>query len=172
MQQNTDNIAKMAYVIVLLSVLVWFTAIILPAFWQSQGNLVAAFVLRKIFAPFCHQKVERAFFLWDYPLAVCARCTGIYLGVVLGSVIYPLIRDYRRSDVPATKYLIMALSPTTIDFLLKIFHIWENTHLSRAITGIIAGIAIAFYVVPAIVSLSLDLSKVFGKNKGVFYGSK
>lgn len=34
----------------------------------------------------CHQKPDRSFlWLWDPPL-LCARCTGIYLGIFLGAV--------------------------------------------------------------------------------------
>jgi len=32
----------------------------------------------------CHQRPERSFHLWAAQLPVCARCTGIYLGAVLG----------------------------------------------------------------------------------------
>jgi uncharacterized membrane protein len=43
--------------------------------------------LRWFFAAVCHQRPERSFVLWGAPLAVCARCTGIYAGAVLGSLL-------------------------------------------------------------------------------------
>ena len=34
----------------------------------------------------CHQRFDRSFFIGEHPLAVCARCTGINIGKVAGSV--------------------------------------------------------------------------------------
>ncbi len=34
----------------------------------------------------CHQRPERSFHAWGAQLPVCARCTGIYIGAVLGVV--------------------------------------------------------------------------------------
>jgi hypothetical protein len=41
------------------------------------------------FAPVCHQIAGRSFHLHGVPLAVCARCLGIYAGVV-AAAIHPL----------------------------------------------------------------------------------
>jgi len=40
--------------------------------------------LRIVFAPVCHQIAERSLVLFGGSLAVCARCTGLYLGGILG----------------------------------------------------------------------------------------
>ena len=33
----------------------------------------------------CHQLPERSYHLWAAQMPVCARCTGIYFGAVLGA---------------------------------------------------------------------------------------
>jgi uncharacterized membrane protein len=114
----------------------------------------AAFVLYEMFGRVCHQIPGRAFYLEGHPLAVCARCTGIYFGFAAGVLLYPLARSLRRSDPPARKWLLISLVPALIDFALGLFHVWENTHLSRSLTGALVGTVVAFYVMPGLMDLS------------------
>jgi uncharacterized membrane protein len=37
------------------------------------------------FSPVCHQDPARSFWLFGAPVAVCARCLGIYLGAAVGA---------------------------------------------------------------------------------------
>jgi uncharacterized membrane protein len=154
-----------------LPLIVWaMTAIVTLAFVSliviaplalAHGHEFAALVIYRSFSRFCHQIQERSFYLDGHPLAVCARCAGIYFGFAAGVVFYPLVRSLRRSDAPARKWLLAALVPTALDFALGFFHIWENTHLTRSITGALLGGMTAFYVVPGL----LDLSRMsFGRS--------
>ena len=45
--------------------------------------------------------------------------------------------------------------PTTVDFALGFFGVWENTHASRLLTALPLGVAVAFCAVPGLVDLSL-----------------
>lgn len=119
----------------------------------AHGYNSSAFVLYEMFHHVCHQIPERAFYLEGHPFAVCARCTGIYFGFAAGVLLYPLARSLRRGDAPARKWLLLALVPTLLDFTLGIFHLWENTHLSRSLTGLLLGAVGAFYVVPGLMDL-------------------
>lgn len=159
------NTAKIAYFLVVFLVICWNISIVYPAYCESKGNYLVAFLVRKVFSYICHQKAERSFFIWNAPLAVCARCSGIYFGLLIGSLIYPLIRNYQNINLPPRIYLIVALLPTILDFSLGVLHIMENTYLSRALTGLIAGIVLAFYFIPAIVNLFEDLRLSFYRQK-------
>ena len=120
----------------------------------AHGHEALAAAVYKGFSAACHQMPERSFHLWGLPLAVCARCAGLYVGAAAGVLLYPLARDLSRRDAPARGWLLWAALPTSVDFALGLFGIWENTHLSRFLTALVLGGAAAFYVVPAAVGLS------------------
>ena len=105
-------------------------------------------------APVCHQMVERSFHLHGLPFAVCARCTGMYAGFALGALTHPLLRGLGSRETPRRGWLIAAFVPTAVDFALGFFGLWENTHLSRSLTGALFGAVAALYVLPGLVDLS------------------
>jgi uncharacterized membrane protein len=127
----------------------------------AHGYNSSAFVLYQMFGRVCHQIPERAFYLEGHPLAVCARCTGIYFGFAAGVLVFPLVRSLQRGDAPARKWLFVAAVPTLLDFALGFFGIWENTHWSRSLTGALLGAVAAFYVVPGL----MDLSRITFRHK-------
>jgi uncharacterized membrane protein len=102
----------------------------------------------------CHQMPERAFDLAGFPLAVCARCTGLYAGTLAGLAAYPLLRSLARTDAPWRGWLLMAAVPTSIDFALGVTGLWENTHASRFWTALPLGAVAACYIMPGLVELA------------------
>ena len=118
-----------------------------------------AIVAYRSFAAVCHQLPERSYFIDGRPLAVCARCTGIYGGFALLLVLYPLIRPLRSTYLPPPKWLFLGALPLAIDFSLTFFGIWENTHTSRLLTGMLLGGVTVFYVMPGIADLSERLGR-------------
>lgn len=138
-------------------------AVVLAPVLRDAGWAAAAQVVYLGFHAVCHQIPERSFYVGEFPLAVCARCTGLYAGAAAGVLLYPLARPLTRTDAPARGWLLAAALPTTIDLLLGVTGLWANTHLSRLLTALLAGTAAAFYVVPAFVDLgSRGLRRVVG----------
>jgi uncharacterized membrane protein len=127
--------------------------IVLAPLARARGSLLLSQALYEFFRPACHQISERSFHLAGFPLAVCARCTGLYVGALAGVALYPLARRVARTDAPPRAWLILAAVPTTVDFALGFFHVWENTHWSRFSTALLLGAASAFYIVPGLVDL-------------------
>lgn len=120
---------------------------------RAGGHALSSFFLYEMFGRVCHQIPERAFYLAGHPFAVCARCTGIYFGFAAGVLLYPLVRSLNRTDFPARKWLLVAAAPAAVDFALGLSGVWENTHLSRALTGALLGLAASFYVVPGLLDV-------------------
>lgn len=106
------------------------------------------------FRGLCHQSAERSFHLAGHPLAVCARCFGIYAGFAAGALAYPALRSLRLTHAPARAWLFASAVPVALDFLLGVLGVWSNTHLSRALTGGLLGACVPFYVVPALVQIA------------------
>ena len=83
----------------------------------------------------CHQIPERSFSYRGHPFPVCARCTGVIVGQILGGLSFPFL----------------ALTYDTIGFLcfimffdwwLQRMRILHSTNLRRFITGILCGFAV------------------------------
>lgn len=144
-----------------------FVTLIVGAPLLKAGGLqVAAGAAYGALALVCHQMDERSFHLLGFKLAVCARCFGLYAGVLVGALLYPLVRPLTRRDLPARGWLLAAAVPTSIDFALGFFRVWENTHASRFLTASLLGVVLAFYLVPGAVDLALTSRKyLFGRKR-------
>ena len=111
------------------------------------------------FAVVCHQLPERSYFIFGHKLAVCSRCTGLYAGFALTLLLYPLLRPLRSVDWPPPVCLVLAAMPMAIDFGLTFLRIWENTHTSRLLTGLLLGGVSLFYVMPGVAELATRKSR-------------
>src|SRR6267142_3018813 len=114
-----------------------------------------ALTIYRAFSTLCHQLPERSFFIAGHQFAVCARCTGLYAEFTLAILLYPLLRPIRTVVAPARKWLFVAAFPLAVDFSLGFLGIWENTHTSRLLSGLLLGGAAVFYIMPGIAELSL-----------------
>jgi uncharacterized membrane protein len=115
----------------------------------------------------CHRLDERSFHLMDgRQLPLCARCSGMYLGVMVG-LVFQAFSARRRGGMPPMRvivplvllglafafdgtnsyiYLMKTVSPGRLDFLPTLY-IPNNT--LRLFTGSGAGLAIAVAVFPS-----------------------
>lgn len=128
--------------------------IIVAPLAEARGYGDLADGIYRAFAPFCHQLPERSYFIDGHKFAVCSRCTGIYFGFAFTLLLYPFVRSLRNAAFPAPRWLLLATLPLLIDWSLTFFGIWENTHTSRLLTGLLLGGASVFYVMPGIIDLS------------------
>jgi len=128
--------------------------LVAPLAAASGHNEIAGAIYRG-FSVLCHQRPDRSYFIDGHEFGVCSRCTGIYFGFALTLLAYPLLRSLRTTTTPARKWLLLAALPLVIDFSLTFFGVWENTHTSRLVTGLLLGSVAVFYVMPGIADLSL-----------------
>lgn len=129
------------------------TAALAPAL-VSQGYYDIGGAVYKFFSFLCHQQAERSYLLLGNPIAVCARCFGVYFGLFIGFFIYPMFRRIDDVEPPSKLWLLLSLIPIGLDWTLGFCGILENTHLSRFATGTILGIACSIYLIPAFVDVA------------------
>ncbi len=143
---------KIVYLIILFLSFIWcFLFISVP--FLAEGNFfcrkLAGFIFL-FFSPICHQNPDRSFHLMGHPLAVCSRCSGIYIGFLLGVIIYPFFKGFNRKSLAPRWVLVAGMLPTIFEFVLSRCGIIGSGLFFRSITGLILGGVTAFYVIPAI----------------------
>ena len=129
-------------------------SLIVVAPLTAESHAQIANSIYRGFAAVCHQLPERSYFIAGHKLAVCSRCTGVYAGFVLTFLLYPLLRPLRAIDWPPPVWLVLSVVPMAIDFSLTFLGIWENTHTSRLLTGLLLGGVSVFYVMPGVAELA------------------
>lgn len=165
---RVDGRARVVWLCAAVCVLLIMGAVVGAPLLAANGHEFWGRAIYKGFAPICHQQAERSFDLHDLPFAVCARCTGLYAGFALGVLVYPLLRNLGNRETPWRGWLIAAFVPTCVDFALGFFGVWENTHLSRSLTGALFGAVAALYVVPGLIDVSyMSRAKMFGTRAAI-----
>lgn len=99
------------------------------------------------FSPVCHQIPTRSPILGDVQVAICDRCVGIYLGLVIGvaaaGVMHQLWQAMGRYD----RYMLLgSLLTMGVDWIGPILGLWHNGAISRGLTGLMFGVVAASFV--------------------------
>ena len=89
-------------------------------------------LLRWPFSLVCHQLPERSFHWLGWPLAVCHRCAGLYLGFALGVAAWPHLPAGARRLATRPAWLGTCLALLALDWALP------NSAASRLATGLVA----------------------------------
>ncbi|MDQ3711024.1 MAG: DUF2085 domain-containing protein [Acidobacteriota bacterium] len=131
----------------------WVFMIVLAPFAEANNLSSVSNPVYKFFSFICHQIPDRSIHFHEHVLAVCSRCFGVYLGLLFGFVVYPFLRRIEDTEPLPRFWLFLAMIPMAVDWLLGFFGIWENTHLSRFLTGAILGTACAIFIVPALIEI-------------------
>ncbi len=108
----------------------------------------------------CHRLDQRSFHIGDYQFSVCARCTGQYLGAVLGVLFLAIFRPYRSGRPPwfIIGILIVWAATYALDGVNSFLHLipgtenlwlYEPNNTLRLITGTGVGLGISVMLIPA-----------------------
>ncbi len=129
--------AGRAWLALLFVFAAWCILIVAPAVLAGTSLDGISQSLYSFFGYICHQHPERSFFIFDHQLGVCSRCIGVYFGLVLGVAGYPLFRQISEVEPISRIWLILSMIPIGVDWSLTFFGFWENTFLTRFVTGLI-----------------------------------
>lgn len=124
----------------------------LAPIFAAQGNAE----LYALFKGVCHQASERCFCVNDRPMALCARCVGIYGGAMLSALIFPEKWIIRRTLLAL---LGVGASAVAVDVAFEMAGLYHNVKWLRLLTGMALGAAIAPFVIIALADLLSDKHK-------------
>ena len=144
-------LSRYTYAIILTGALCWCAALALAPILSAAGWSGAADLLYQFFHRICHQLEGRSLHLVGEPMAVCARCSAIYAGFLVGTAIYPLFRNVATTTLPPRMLLAGAVAPILLDVLGGLLGVHEITTVTRVVSGLIAGTLLPLFILPAAV---------------------
>jgi len=108
----------------------------------------------------CHRITERSFSVNGRQFPLCARCSGMYLGVALVFVAIALAGRLRRASLPPWRLLLILLGFIAImgidginsysHFFPNAPHLYEPRNWLRLVTGIGTGVTMGLIFLPAL----------------------
>lgn len=111
-------------------------------------------------AAICHRITVRTFEINGRQLPLCARCTGIYLGVAFSFIPLALAGRTRRTDLPRLPILLLLIGFIGVmgidglnsytHFFPNFPHLYEPQNWLRLVTGSGAGLAMGLLIFPAL----------------------
>ncbi|MGH9669579.1 MAG: DUF2085 domain-containing protein [Terriglobales bacterium] len=108
-------------------------------YFAASGSSLAALAIFWFFSPVCHQDPARSFWIFGAPVAVCARCLGIYLGAAAGA----FFRASRRTVLAA---LAVALVLNLTEWLTELAGLHDVWMTPRFVLGAALGAAMGALV--------------------------
>jgi uncharacterized membrane protein len=125
-------------------------AVLAVPYFLTHGFLPIGFALQRGFALVCHQRPERSFWICGAPVAVCARCLGIYLGAAIGLFL-------RTSHRLAIHLLTIAATLNLLDVATEFAGLHGNWMGVRFTLGVALGAAGGLLISSAVTSGVIDL---------------
>ncbi len=108
----------------------------------------------------CHRITERSFTINGRQFPLCARCSGMYLGVALMLAAAALSGRMRRANLPSFKLLLVLLGFIALmgidginsysHFFPQAPHLYEPQNWLRLATGMGTGVAMGLIILPAL----------------------
>lgn len=89
----------------------------------------------------CHQKPDKSFWIFGYPMALCCRCFGFYLGFSISGFYY-FIKHPKINWKILSVIFVIAVTDLAINYIFKI----TTWNISRFMSGICLSI-LAIYII-------------------------
>jgi uncharacterized membrane protein len=107
----------------------------------------------------CHQLEERSLLISGETLSVCARDTGIYIGIFSTLSYLQTFKRNKAITIPTLRcsfFLLLLLLPMMIDGLGSYTHMFETNNLRRLVSGISFGLVLPYFLYPLLSKKSLE----------------
>jgi uncharacterized membrane protein len=101
--------------------------------------------LRVLFRMLCHGMEARCFHWGGVPMPICARCTGLYLGFLIGIGLFAAVRKLQRISIPSSMVIVL-VAPLVVDGITQAMGLRVSTNELRVATGLLCGSAALAWV--------------------------
>jgi uncharacterized membrane protein len=142
-------IPKVLFIGIPAAIISLFIAATPPGLWEKA---------RIIGYALCHQLPERSFFFHEHQSPLCARCTGMYLGFLIGLVFLIVRRRTHSARMPAAAIVSVLIGFITImgidgiNSTMSIIpgapQLYHTTNIHRIVTGTLFGLAMCMLFFP------------------------
>lgn len=135
----------------------WLLAVNLIAFFlaampfvipylASQGLASVSHWMHSAFGLICHQIPDHSFTMFGHQMALCHRCTAMYVASFIVGLGYVFVRD----RVPSLGFrgLFLLAAPMAIDGLTQLFGLRESTWELRLVTGSLFALGVMWFALP------------------------
>ena len=131
-------------------------AVLAVPYFLTHGFLPIGLAMQRGFALVFHQRPERCFWIFGVPVAVCARCLGIYLGAAIGLL-------FRTSRRLAIQLLIIAATLNLLDVAIEFARMHGNWMGVRFALGVALGAGGGLVISSAIPAAAVDLRSPYSE---------
>jgi len=141
------------YIFIIIAL--WCFGIFIEWFAKIDGHLILALpFLQKTYSLVCHQEINKLI-SWDgLHTLTCARCTGIYLGLLFSSTMV-LFRLPKK--IHPIKFLLIAAIPMMADVVFYTFGVYPYSKVIAFSTGLLLGSIGFFYLYVGLIKLIDEL---------------
>ena len=126
--------------------------------------------LERMGSAVCHQMAERSFIWGAGTMPLCARCTGIYMGVFFALCFFLWKKRLDGNKPFTTKQsmlMLLCIVPMAADGFCSYAGLWESNQFLRILTGSLIGA-----VVPGLLLLAGNFDPVGGNEKPIYESTK
>lgn len=117
--------------------LIWCAGIFIEWFITLDEHFVILLpFLQNTYSLVCHQEKLKLISMGTSETLTCARCTGIYIGLYIVSIVYLFFVPKIELRI---KYLFVAALPMIVDVALTTLKIYQYTKTAAFITGFLLG---------------------------------
>jgi len=148
-QKSAPRTSRLVPSLVTVAAALWTAGVVLAP-WLAARDSVLGGWLRLVYRPGCHQIADRCLDIGFGPMAVCARCAGLYLGGTLALLATTIAN---RSIRPRPIWLLMVAAPTILDFAAGQVGLPAFGNSARFIVALPLGFLAGLYLGDALIEI-------------------
>lgn len=141
-------------ILLFFALLIWNIGIFSPCFIAKE-NLFFHHLVKFIYSPVCHQKLERSFTCNYLQFMVCARCMGIYFGAMLAAGFNLLHISVSISK----RFLIYSAIPLLADVIMLNLGVYQYNKFLSFVTGNLFGASVFIFIFEILKDYFLEIKK-------------